>query len=290
MLIIFLILLWLFIIISNNYELFSNETNHKKEINDIADNIVNKLESNNDNLNIKKETDNSNKNLLKLYNISENKIINIEIQIKLLENKLNNLISKFNSSKLDDNEKKKIAKETKETFSKNISKSAGLLSGLSSKESKNMLDDHYSKTLTERDAKNTILKQIAPVISDIFNENINKSTKLDSLFKNIPSTEAEELKSNYIKQNKIKCDCNNPQGPNKLKLGNILIETADKKIYKNMNDKIIKKCGNNSECRRKQLNLARIEAGEYLKNLSDIMGCKITKKKGLFPYNIETKT
>lgn len=290
----FIVIFFFLIILFINYryisETFISDSQRKDDIEDIAENIVDKLEENKDLLDNNNLDKKGPQNLLNLYNLMDKKLTNLEIQVKLNEKKLEDLIKKFRSSKIDEKDRDKLAKQTKEAFSKNLSKSVSLLSGLSQDESKKKMDDHYSKELTESDAKNTILKAVAPLVTDIFKDNKENASKLDKLFEDIPDTEAESLKDNYLTKNMVQCQCNDPQGEKQYRLGRILIKTVDDMFYDDINNKISKICGNDSECRREQLTITRHKAGEYLKNLSDIMGCKLNKLQGLFPHNVDEQS
>lgn len=290
-LLLFILLIFIFFYSYNNFELFISDKKRKKDINDIAENIVNKLEENKDLMDNNNLDNKGPQNLLNLYNIMEKKFTNLEIQVKLNEKKLENLIKKFRSSKLDEENRDKLAKQTKEAFSKDLSKGISFLSGLSPTESKEKIDDHFSKELTESDAKNTILKAVTPLVTDIFKDNQEKSLKMDKFYENIPESEAENLKNNYLTENLIKCDCNDPQGEKQYKLGRILIKTVDEMFYEDIDKKIKQICGDNdADCRREQLTIIRHKAGEYLKNLSNIMGCKLSNLQGLFPHNVDEQS
>ena len=183
-----------------------------------------------------------------------------------------------------DTKRKRDADKAKQQLVQSISDDASLLSGLSSAETAQQLNDHYDKPLTmdsfEKELQNQ--KPMSPVV--IIQNNEKNSSKMDDFLKKKRVNKVDKIKDNYLMSNMIKVDCPIGETPDEeTSLGDILLQLANDFGF---NDSKCKK--DDKECQKQFLKHARDRGLSALNNLTGIFGCQVKNTdSGLFPSNLK---
>ena len=283
----FLLLLILFLVVQQKpKEGFIDVSTIAKQIEDYLESDNNKSKKRKKSKSKKDNTiclDSTN-NLSNSIQFLVQQIDNLTLDNEVLKKKVNELYNDYQDNKDNIDNRNAEAKKVKEAFTKQLSKSASLLSGLSSSKASNMLSEHYNKTLT-MDNFNSFLKSAEPPsVDDIKEKNSNIASNFDTFKKQIPKDNTESLKTSYLKSNMIKCDCGSKLQSG-VPLGEVLIQLANDKGFNNMDD-VLKGCNHDITCKNRKIKTGHKTSLDYLKSLSNIFGCELTNKKGMFPYNI----